>query len=957
MVLIDKVLRTIKTKSWCVVLVCAVAIVMDAAALNGDNVCMVKQKYNITKRVKYRAPMSVRTYEWCFSMPPRCSKWNTEMRDLTRLETEERTAEVAVCCPGYKMRDVSCVPICPLGKTGPGCSEDCPDNKWGPNCINECKRCKKGFCSPTTGECECLDGWQGESCDASMPPTTATPSLEELLTVLTTKPSTPATPLVTTPSTTLTTPSTTIAIPSTTVATPSSTITTLKTTITTPRTTPTTTATSSTSTVTTPTTTISVPRIIETTPMAVVTTSIAIVATSTTTKAPTKTEAITTKITVVDATSPSTKTSLTTNKISSISEIRTTNNQDKTEEMTPMPTSVDIPKIITMYDNTTFVTTSTSKATIPTTESVTLKLNIQEVLNTTEELETTTEPVSVIKTVPTVNVQVKPTTEVLTTTDIPTTVPTTTPVETTLKTETTKKETTIRILPTTVKFKPKEIWIRPAQKGESSIVETKIKTTHEFPRYRSANNKDTKELTPVVTTPKTIIVSIIPTSVSYSTFKKIALTSSFMSTKNSSTAQSYNKTENEFTKPMHTETSTPPIKLSPLSRKDLLATSYFINKTLVPSTSVTPKSTTSSTKLTTVVTKPSEVTKTMSHINRTNSMTTDINKNVSTSITTTSSATRPALKQNDLLTTPTTRSIRTSSATQSSTEPTTKHLIKYVTHKKVNVAPVTKKYSKPTNPPVVVEKESKKANVTKSLAKVTTDGPTDDEEFHILTEPEHITAVMGEKGTERSSVDLVSVISIAGGVMMAVITVAVVIVMIERCKKPRYEDVRKINDIRMQVMIDNNDVPPPYVRSIFHTPLPDPPSSEKCHYQPISTLDRNLKQFMRPVVVQTISPIMLENFRGILECHYDHLPRRSNDFGTIQTRSSIAPSMSDCSELRQLRASVTESTIEALKCEAKLDVIDNTTSEPLYAEIPCWRPPSEHAIEIMNLNGEAVTEL
>lgn len=39
---------------------------------------------------------------------------------------------------------------------------------------------------------------------------------------------------------------------------------------------------------------------------------------------------------------------------------------------------------------------------------------------------------------------------------------------------------------------------------------------------------------------------------------------------------------------------------------------------------------------------------------------------------------------------------------------------------------------------------------------------------------------------------------------------------------------------------------------------------EKCHYQPISTLDRNLKQFMRPVVVQAISPVMLENFRGVL---------------------------------------------------------------------------------------------
>ncbi|CAH1646927.1 unnamed protein product [Spodoptera littoralis] len=950
MVLMDKVLRTIKTKAWCLLIVCAVAIVMEAAALNGDNVCMVKQKYNITKRVKYRAPMSVRTYEWCFSMPPRCSRWNTEMRDLTRLETEERIAEVAVCCPGYKMRDVSCVPICPNGKTGPGCSEDCPDNKWGPNCIHECNRCKKGFCSPITGECECLDGWQGESCDVSMPPTTATPSFEEILTALTTKiipTTTRITSTVTTLRTTVTTPSTTTTTPRTTVTTPSTTLTTPTTIVTTP----TTIVTTPTTVVTTPTTVATTPTTVAITPTKVATTH-AIVATTSSTpvRTPTTTAAPTTKATL--PTSASTKNVFT----PTIVTLDTKENQNN-EMTTTFPK--EIPKTVTDYVNTSIINTSTTKVTKPTTEAVTEKVKIHPINVKTDKLETTTEPIIAIKTAPTAHAKPKPI-EVLTTTEMPTTVSLTT-VETTIKMETSKKETTVKFLPTTIKFKPKEIWIRPAQKGESPIVETKIKTTHEFPRYRSANNNN-KELTPTVTTPKTIIVSIIPTSVSYTTFKKIALTSSFVSAKNSSTVQSYNKTEIESTKPMLTETTTPPIKLSPLSRKDLLATSYFINNTLVSSTSVTPKSTTSSTKSTIIVTKSLE-TKSIPRINRTNSMMTDINKNVSTFITTASfNATRTSLEINDLLTTSTTTtttstSPKTTSVTQSSTEHTTKHLIKYVLPKKVTATAETKKIKPTTNAPKIDDKEFKKANVTKSFTKVTTEGPADDEEFHILTEPEHITAVMGDKGSERSSVDLISVISIAGGVMMAVITVAVVIVMIERCKKPRYEDVRKINDIRMQVMIDNNDVPPPYVRSIFHTPLPDPPSSEKCHYQPISTLDRNLKQFMRPVVVQTISPIMLENFRGILECHYDHLPRRSHEFNTIQTRSSIAPSMIDCSELRQLRASVTESTIEALKCEAKLDVIDSTTSEPLYAEIPCWRPPSEHAIEIMNLNGEAVTEL
>ncbi|VVC98418.1 unnamed protein product [Leptidea sinapis] len=369
----------------CVMTVLAHSI-LQVTSLNGPNVCMVQQKYNITKRIKYRAPMSVRTYEWCFSMPPRCSRWKTEMRDLTRLETEERTAEVAVCCRGYKMKDVSCVPICPNGKTGSDCSEECPPNKWGPNCVNECVKCLKGFCSPLTGECECLEGWQ---------------------------------------------------------------------------------------------------------------------------------------------------------------------------------------------------------------------------------------------------------------------------------------------------------------------------------------------------------------------------------------------------------------------------------------------------------------------------------------------------------------------------------------------------------------------------------------------EPEHITAVMSDKERNINSVDLISVVSIAGGIMMLVITVAVIIVMLERCRKFRYDDLRKINDIRMQVMIDNNDVPPPpYVRSIFHSPLPDPPNTDRCHYQPISTLDRNLKQFMRPVVVQNISPIMLENFRGILECHYDHLPRRAHDI-CISGRSSVATSTFSDEELHSQRTHrMSEYTIEALKCEAKQDVIENNmSSEPLYAEIPCWRPPSEHAIEVINLNGEAVTEL
>ncbi|XP_072939475.1 uncharacterized protein [Epargyreus clarus] len=563
--------------------------------------------------------------------------------------------------------------------------------------------------------------------------------------------------------------------------------------------------------------------------------------------------------------------------------------------------------------------------------------------------------------------------------------------ETATKTESSKKPDTTAKL-TTIKTKPKEIWIRPTQRGESTFIETKIKPILEqHNRYRSATkNEEVSELT----TPRTIIVSIIPTSVSYVTFKKIALTTaSYVAPKNNVSLQQqqpmYNKSEQAITKSLSTQptsTSMPTIRISTLVPKNVTTSTVSLpHKNITKSFSKFEETHPNTMKV-------SLTSKT------TNSMPSTLNaanKNSSNILTNTSSSTNNRITQglethgttlkfskNTSINRLTTPGPSTMNATTSISHITTTsvrsklplpatNVIKY--HQSEKPRNVTLKPVPTTKPNEISTKTTKllaihhsqkvndtKKNITKisNTKSVTTAEPLEDETFHILTEPEHITAVMSDKGRDHSTVDLISVISIAGGVMMAVITVAVIIVMVERCKRPRYEDVRKINDIRMQVMIDNNDVPPPYVRSIFHTPLPEPPSSEKCHYQPISTLDRNLKQFMRPVVVQTISPIMLENFRGILECHYDHLPQRNYDCGTMSTRCSVTPSMACTEELCGERAlSVSDYTIEALKCEAKLDVIDNTTSEPLYAEIPCWRPPSEHAIEVLNLNGEAITEL
>ncbi|XP_038223077.1 cell wall protein DAN4-like isoform X2 [Zerene cesonia] len=513
------------------------------------------------------------------------------------------------------------------------------------------------------------------------------------------------------------------------------------------------------------------------------------------------------------------------------------------------------------------------------------------------------------------------------------------------------------------KLKPKEIWIKPTQKGIST--EFKLKVNNELSHSRI---NGTKNEISEITTPRTIIVSIIPTSVSHASFKKIALTTASytpLRTNMSSKKQRYidqEKTEAGVTKSMSTETSTQaPFTIKILSSPQRNISTPFQQKNFTNAVSKnTPRKTfiNTSSSHSTSSTKVAGSKIPTSTVKSTNSMSSTSNSSTVKKILKTSNVLtlRPSTNITSKITTQRTINLKDETRyLKDDIYKTNEFSLQTTTYKSVTTNVTTKLKTHGT---LKQTHKIGQKNVTKTISNVlSTETPTEDETFHILTEPEHITAVMSEKEREKSSLDLISVVSVAGGIMMAVITVAVIIVMFERCRRPRYEDVRKINDIRMQVMIDNNDVPPPYVRSIFHTPLPDPPQSEKCHYQPISTLDRNLKQFMRPVVVQNISPIMLENFRGILECHYDHLPRRSHDIGIISTRSSIAPSIIHDEKPHSARSSSTDYTIDALKCEAKLDAIDNTSSEPLYAEIPCWRPPSEHAIEVMNLNGEAMTEL
>lgn len=476
--------------------------------------------------------------------------------------------------------------------------------------------------------------------------------------------------------------------------------------------------------------------------------------------------------------------------------------------------------------NETFKTVATTSTTLSS-EPSTLKTSTGLKMSPTTPTETGTST-GLTTTLTTVVPKTSPTTERTTTNALE---------KTTTRTETTRQpEMTVR-QPTTIKFKPKEIWIRPAQKGESPIIESKVKANHEIPHSRSK----TREISTAATTPKTIVVSIIPTSVSYTSFKRIALTTALQASQKINASIKPNVTQSmdqSFTKPITANTTTSmPFTIKVSSRKPNSSTSIntLLLQNVTRAKSYTSFSTKGTFKANTLPAAPT-----------TNSMpdTWNANKKLNSSLLTTvfspSTNVNPSKRAQNVTSEMSTHShtittIKTDSTlgTASTRTTTAYHSInkQFVTvaQRNITMNPITSRVTevpKVTN--TLVRKQAdtnvSKQNLTTTNAKtntVTEDPTRGEETFHILTEPEHITAVMGDKEKDRSSVDLISVISIAGGVMMAVITVAVVIVMVERCKKPRYEDARKYNNIRMQVMIDNNDVPPPpYVRSIFHTPLP-----------------------------------------------------------------------------------------------------------------------------------------
>ncbi|KAI8424350.1 hypothetical protein MSG28_002890 [Choristoneura fumiferana] len=111
------------------------------AILEGPNVCTRQEPYTTKIRVSEQQPYQVKEYTWCFSVPPRCSKYKIKFQQVFKTQILVKYRPVEECCTGFAPDEAGqqCVPVCVT-------------------------HCVQGKCvAPNT--CACDHGYGGPACD------------------------------------------------------------------------------------------------------------------------------------------------------------------------------------------------------------------------------------------------------------------------------------------------------------------------------------------------------------------------------------------------------------------------------------------------------------------------------------------------------------------------------------------------------------------------------------------------------------------------------------------------------------------------------------------------------------------------------------------------------------------------------------------------------------------------
>ncbi|XP_035781699.1 abnormal pharyngeal pumping eat-20-like [Anopheles albimanus] len=163
-------------------------------SLEGDNVCYRYESYTETETIPRNQTVQVLTRQWCLEIPPRCTSYRTEIKEVFVKQNVTKTRRVEFCCEGYQEQRSGrgdeaiseCHPICrggcihgacvapsvcscEAGFSGKHCLQRCKNGTWGVNCKNRCHCQNQSLCDTKNGHCRCVDGWMGKHCETPCP--------------------------------------------------------------------------------------------------------------------------------------------------------------------------------------------------------------------------------------------------------------------------------------------------------------------------------------------------------------------------------------------------------------------------------------------------------------------------------------------------------------------------------------------------------------------------------------------------------------------------------------------------------------------------------------------------------------------------------------------------------------------------------------------------------------------
>ncbi|XP_075150064.1 nimrod A isoform X2 [Haematobia irritans] len=164
--------------------------VSTTTASEDKHICTREEEYVEQVRTPSMQPVKIRTSTWCMEFPPRCSNYQTEMREIVKVQNVTKTRTIRFCCAGYdgnlSINDTVCKPVCRSGcgrgfclkpdicscepgYMGKHCTQRCDHDHWGLECKNLCQCHNGAACDNKSGTCHCAIGWTGEFCEKPCP--------------------------------------------------------------------------------------------------------------------------------------------------------------------------------------------------------------------------------------------------------------------------------------------------------------------------------------------------------------------------------------------------------------------------------------------------------------------------------------------------------------------------------------------------------------------------------------------------------------------------------------------------------------------------------------------------------------------------------------------------------------------------------------------------------------------